>query len=77
MLDVGVSDEMKTAEKIPIPKKSKDQKDMNNYRGILISSSLCKVFESLILKKTAPSHSLFSSLDSHWLVTPHGSYMSY
>ena len=51
MLDVGVSEEMKTGKKIPIPKKSKDQKDMNNYRGILISSTFGKVFESLILQK--------------------------
>ena len=51
MLDVGVSEEMKTGKKIPIPKKSKDQKDMNNYRGILISSTFGKVFEALILQK--------------------------
>ena len=51
MLDVGASEEMKTGKKIPIPKKAKDQKDMNNYRGILMSSTLGKVFESLILQK--------------------------
>ena len=49
---LGVRDEMKTGKKIPIPKKSKDQKDMNNYRGILISSTFGMVFESLVLQKS-------------------------
>ena len=48
MLEVGASEEMKTGKKIPIPKKSKYQKIMNNYRAILISFTLSKVFESLI-----------------------------
>ena len=56
MLEVGASEEMKTGRKIPIPKKSKDQKVMNNYRGILISSTLGKIFESLILKKNGTTH---------------------
>ena len=56
MLEVGASEEMKTGRKIPIPNKSKDQKVMNNYRGILISSTLSKIFESLILKKNGTTH---------------------
>ncbi len=40
---------LKQAYKIPIPKKGKDHKKMDNYRGITISAILCKILESICL----------------------------
>ena len=44
-----VPDILKQAYKLPIPKKGKDHKKMDNYRGITISAILCKILESVCL----------------------------
>ena len=39
-MNVEASDELKLGKKIPIPKKYKDPKEVQNYRGITIASTL-------------------------------------
>ena len=51
MLREEVCSDMKRGGGIPIPKKLKNRQKMENYRGITISSTVCKVFEIVILKK--------------------------
>ena len=44
---------LKEAYKLPLPKPNKNEKLMNNYRGITITSVFCKVLEIFIEKKGA------------------------
>ncbi len=59
-----IPSDLKSGFKIPIPKPKKDSSDMNNDRGITITSIFSEVLELIILKRIEPHLEALSNLYS-------------